>query len=354
MTGVRQTSMGGVSLIRGRQGEVPGGSLSRRSGKVVVAGTAFDVTVREQLGTMRVSGTSGGELYLEVQEVAQTEAGIHVDTTARRYDERGNLTGSTRVQRSDLGPSPYQEIEVTGEGDLLTLRVGHDRVDVLRLRVDRAPLVQVVSSTTPNLLGLDEPVATMATACVYSRTMVARAGQYSGNSKYLSSTNIGGACSGRTRPRYLGSAGTYASVPYNWGGFSSVSGFNSEMSPATGRAGNINTSAQPSCSYGVDCSGLVSRIWGLPSKHGTSTIPNVSHRIWVSNGRAGDVFNLAGKHVMMFHRSSGGGYYVTEATTSSSLDRVTYRWIPTSTVSGYDFRRYQNWCCDPASETCPQ
>ena len=77
-------------------------------------------------------------------------------------------------------------------------------------------------------------------------------------------------CSGRAIPPYLlresGVFGSYFSVSYNWGGFDSVDEFNKKISYM--KAGNVNTkiNALLTCAAGVDCSGYVSRVFGLAAK----------------------------------------------------------------------------------------
>ena len=56
--------------------------------------------------------------------------------------------------------------------------------------------------------------------------MTATGNAYLSNSMVLTLANIKGPCVGRTQPRYLGQPGTYGSVPYDWGGADTVSGFN--------------------------------------------------------------------------------------------------------------------------------
>jgi hypothetical protein len=175
---------------------------------------------------------------------------------------------------------------------------------------------------------------------------------YRSNSKYLSNTNIGGACTGRTKPRYLGSAGTYGSVSYKWGGFNTVAQFNNAMDPQTGKAGDINDdSGTLSCAYGVDCSGFVSRVWQLTSKHSTYDLPNISTATSVSLMRRYDLFNKA-SHAMLYRSKTSTGFYVSESTTANSLDRVVYRHVTTSYANGFTPRRYNNVCCEP-DEQCP-
>jgi hypothetical protein len=165
------------------------------------------------------------------------------------------------------------------------------------------------------------------------------------NSKYLSATNTDGSCSGRGKPRYIGGAGTYRSVAYDWGGFSSRSQYNTAMSPGTGKAGDINTAGVESCSYGLDCSGFVSRAWQKTTKYGTSTLSQVSWQMSsTSSLREGDVMNKSGSHVVLFVSFATGGIWTLEATTTSSYDRVVYITRSWSALSGYVPRRLTGVC----------
>lgn len=183
--------------------------------------------------------------------------------------------------------------------------------------------------------------------------MASRDSAYRSNSKSLSETNITGSCSGRKKPHYLGSAKTYSSVPYKWGGFDSVSSFNSHMSPKTGRAGDVSSGDTLSCAYGVDCSGFVSRVWGVSSKKGTSTLPGIAPVIPESWLLPYDIFNKSG-HVMLYRSKASGGYYVSEATTKDNKDRVVYQFQEADYVDGFVPRRYNNVClgCTP-KDPCP-
>lgn len=183
--------------------------------------------------------------------------------------------------------------------------------------------------------------------------MASRDSAYRSNSKSLSADNITGSCSGRKKPRYLGSAGTYSSVPYKWGGFDSVSSFNAHMSPKTGRAGDVSSGDTLSCAYGVDCSGFVSRVWGLSSKKGTSTLPGISPVIPKSWLLPYDIFNKDG-HVMLYRSTASGGYYVSEATTKDNKDRVIYQFQDADYVGDFVPRRYNKVClgCTP-KDPCP-
>ena len=104
-------------------------------------------------------------------------------------------------------------------------------------------------------------------------------------------------------------------VPYQWGGFSSISGLNlsneedfDEQYTGTGEyagiihyGGDIHTQgSQCSRACGVDCSGFVSRCWNLPTKKSTSTLPGISNQIKYEYLKPGDILDKPGYHVILF------------------------------------------------------
>ena len=169
------------------------------------------------------------------------------------------------------------------------------------------------------------------------------ANQYKDNSKYLNATNTDGACAGRDKPRYIGGAGVYSSVAYDWGGFDTVGGYNGYMDPNTYQAGDINTAASESCSRGVDCAGFVSRVWGLSSYHNCRVnYPHVSSGFIQPPIYAKRVMNNPNKHVVWFDTTAANGIYDYESTTDSSYDRVVRIFSSWSRLAGYTPRRYCN------------
>ena len=318
---------------------------------ILVNGNRVVAPVENILGTTRIVGTTTDTFFVSVDEVTQTQEGtMLVDRVVHALDITGTLGGSARLPLSEMVAIPNQPVAATADGELIALVPRNDTIDIVLLNLrDSLPTV---------LPAMDPPEFTVADAlpaasCVTRATMTSADQGYRNNSKYLSTTNISGACAGRTAPRYLAAAGTYSSVPYEWGGFDTVATFNGQMSPGTGKAGNINTANVLGCSFGVDCSGFVSRVWQLTTKYSTSTLPNVSRAIHINGIVRNDIFNKAGSHVVLFKSTSGGGYYISEATTSGALDRVIYRWVDSSYLTGYTLRRPNNVCCDPTVEMCP-
>ena len=107
-------------------------------------------------------------------------------------------------------------------------------------------------------------------------------------------------------------------VPYQWGGFSSISGFNltnpedfEDQYTGTGSfEGKIHYAGDIFCDFqitskkacGVDCSGFVSRCWNLSVKQSTRTLtePEFSIPITFDNLQMGDILIRPGYHVMLF------------------------------------------------------
>ena len=91
-------------------------------------------------------------------------------------------------------------------------------------------------------------------------------------------------------------------VAYGWGNASTIEEFYAGL--ADGKfAGNVpedKSRMGSKHSVGVDCSGLLTRCWGLPKKIATRDIPKFADKISLEEIRQGDVFAKVGSHVMFF------------------------------------------------------
>lgn len=149
---------------------------------------------------------------------------------------------------------------------------------------------------------------------------------YMDNKVYLSASSINNdtTCPARVIPSYLsgGKAMTYESVSYNWGGFDSIAEFNEKIVTNKMKAGNVNLKNSPllSCAAGVDCSGYVSRAWGLTSKLGTWDMANVTEEIDWKDMKPGDVYLNPGVHVAMYRMNHFiGKVYIAESNSEKGL-----------------------------------
>jgi hypothetical protein len=299
------------------------------------------VEVEGLLGGMSVLHTpEQGDFYVLVEEVAKADE-VFVDQTVRRYAPDGTMLGAARVPPDQL-TYVRNGVAVAPDGNVYALVTHADGADVIRLRFkpDLEPLLP------PKRTEDHAEEAGRADALLAGRTraeMIATAKAYLNNEVQLSERNINGPCAGRGKPRYLGRPGPYKSVSYDWGGWDTLEQFNRSMARNL-QAGDIRVANVESCSHGVDCSGFVTRCWGITDrKHGTGTLPGISNRISTEQLLPGDILNKAGRHVVLFDHVGNNGVVVYEATTTNKLDRVIHKGWPWSRFrrGGYIPRRYR-------------
>lgn len=349
---------GGATLVQltdaeGRLGvtEIDGYEINGR--KLRVAG--FEVTVGEGAADRLVdiphlaewggaallnADTDGFDLV--VDEAALVTGSFQVDQLVRRFGWDGTPLGVARVPLDERLFFIPNGVAIGPEGAIVALVPRFDRLDVVRLTLaeDLEPILSEQS------LGVADPDAVSTESAVLGcrprQWMADTFNPYFQNFKYLSSTNINGSCTSRSIPRYLSTPGPYYSVSYDWGGWDTVSGFNAYMDPGTKQAGDISNDGSYSCSRGIDCSGLVSRVWALPTKHDTYGL--MTHGDLVTGSlMPWDAF-IKPTHTALFISWSGSGMYIGESTTEDYYDRVVKRWVPTSWGDPYDVYRYENVC----------
>ncbi len=321
-------------------------SLSDNKAELSVSGKKFeDIHVQNYLGGLQpLAVTNDGDVFIAVTEVVSLPT-IYVDETIRRYDKNGNLLGIARVPINESYVYIQNNVVVTEQGDVFALAARQKSLDIVKLKFKRN-LNPILPDESKFRDPATESAMQNAVACSISRDQImANANAYINNSIYLSNANINGACSGRTKPRYLGSAGTKSSVPYDWGGNDSVSQYNSFMSQGY-QAGDIPiySTGVESCSRGVDCSGYVGRTFGLSTKYSTSTLPNISSAITRENLQPGDMINREGDHVVLFDSFGSNGVTAWESTVNGNVDRVVRAFSQWTRLNGYTPRRYNNVC----------
>ena len=141
--------------------------------------------------------------------------------------------------------------------------------------------------------------------------------------------------------------GSNVSMPYMWGGWSTTSQHMTAMancksagdvcSISGGGCSGNGSGLNQECASGHDCSGLVSRAWALSSKYSTSTLPNISTSIALSQTQGGDILNIAGSHVRLVETNYANGYY--QVIESSGADwKVAYHSYSAAQLASYDPR----------------
>lgn len=322
-------------------------SANPKQGTIQAGNITMDVNTTHDLGTLRILGFGpDNSFYVVLEELAQNP-NLQVDKTIHHYDAEGNLIGMARVPLAEQYIYVAHGLTIGSDGAVYALATYPDRVEVFHLAFV-SELDPILSNIAMPLTAFEAPLADSAESitCLVSRdTMVNTAYSYYANSKYLNNTNINGTCANRTKPRYLGSAGTYSSVSYDWWGFDTVSGWNNYMTNNY-QAGDIDTSGNEGCSRGVDCSGYVSRAWQLTSRIGSCNFGGISEQIDKNEMQRGDILTKCNVHTVLF-RDYGyeyGGLFVYESTTYNSYDRVVYTWNDWSRFSGYTPFKYNEVC----------
>jgi hypothetical protein len=143
---------------------------------------------------------------------------------------------------------------------------------------------------------------------------------------------------------------TIGPMPYRWGGDDTPGSFRLRMDWGA-LAGDICTCRDPALDYcltldsaGVDCSGFVSRAWGI-EKRGTAGLLDVASELSsMTEMRPGDAFNRPGRHVRLFVQGEPGSqlaYTVLESTTRIDCEGVCERTYRPSELNGYRIIRYR-------------
>jgi len=328
-------------------------SADRFHGVVIKGRNRIAIDTRDLMGALSIIGTrSTGDFFVLVEELSNTST-LQVDQTIRHYSAAGKLLGVARVPILDRYTYVRNGVAVAPDGQVYALVTWPERADVVRLRfystlASVLPASKVAPESTLNMLAAPEP--SLATTCRTRDDMINTAWAYINNRTWLTITNLNGTCSGRVKPHYLGNtAGYYNSVPYNWGGFVTVSQYNSDM-VGNKLAGHLPTYDEVvrGCASGVDCSGYVSRIWGTTTKYSTSTLPGISTSVSSATQlQRGDIIlrsDSAVRHVVLFESVSSNGVNTLEATTYNNYDRAVYIWNGWSRFNGYTFYKYANVC----------
>jgi hypothetical protein len=138
--------------------------------------------------------------------------------------------------------------------------------------------------------------------------------------------------------------GSNTKVPYKWGGFTSLSIFESGITSGK-KAGDNVTGSEISWgdtyTIGVDCSGYVSRCW-TSGRYTTSTFYQVSYQLSSYDDLLpADAVNNAGSHIRLFvERNPSGSLLMAEAAGTGWACR--YASFTISSLSSYAPIRYDN------------
>lgn len=337
---------------------------------------SFDLSVeRARLGSLQLIGTDGeGNLYLDI-ELVLAENPIQTRRIVQVYSPEGAYLAELPLPDVTAARAE-RDLRIENDGRIIQLLRDRDRAMLIQwtqrgtgsdshlmvaLSTDRFHYNQELPMLPESSAVRNSAQSYPANITLTRSESLAIADSYVQHQWTAAACNIGSvSCGGKTvtTPSWV-TVGSHQRVPYQWGGFSSLSEFDGGLS-ACKYAGDSNTTGgASSCAVGVDCSGFVSRAWKCTSKYGTSTLPQISFVIALADMRTGDIFNNAGSHVRMFVSANANGTTnCVESYAGSNYWRVDYTVRTVSDNSAYTPRRC-NWISEdndpnrPGSMTNP-
>lgn len=183
------------------------------------------------------------------------------------------------------------------------------------------------------------------------QSCIDRAYTYYNYSWTITNSNLASAPSDWAKPHFINGPGTYWRMPYCWGGFHSTSQFTSAM--ANGGLPGQATSSYLSGTYGLDCSGFVSRAWARLSKLSTSGLASTGTSTsisWSDVGMADALIRLsAPAHArLLMYVNASGNYVCYECTTSNQWDKVVTTTYTAQAMTNNSYSPYRfNYLSDP-------
>lgn len=320
---------------------------------VHIGGSSGTVRVPNLLGSVRLIGPDqNGGVYVLVEDVAFADT-ISVEQSVWHFSSSGEALSVAKVPLQERLTGVQQGIALDKNAEPIALVTKRDALQLWSLtQTNSSAITARVANQLPgeanNSLGATtQGLTTYNGTCLTSNQMMSNCTEYSIVSLNMTSDNVNnnGTCTSRTKPNYL-VVGTNTSVSYDWGGWDTPTAFISAINGG-GKAGNLNTSIALTCSYGVDCSGFVTRVWGLTDwKRNTSDFSNSNTSKGPAYGPgyyAGDAFALSGVHVCLYAGPGSSGFYLWESA-GEPYGRVVNRWSDWSYVSGYSSWRSRTSC----------
>lgn len=143
--------------------------------------------------------------------------------------------------------------------------------------------------------------------------VIANANAYLNHSWYANSNNIGqGNCSNGTSYNTPGwvTVGNHIGLPYCWGNNSSINAFDNGLSQGKPAGDNNTSSDADNCTLGVDCSGFVSRCYGLATHYNTVMLDEnnlFGHYSSYNQLQVGDFVNKPGSHTRLVTQVNNNG-----------------------------------------------
>ena len=311
----------------------------RRAGLIAVPfGDRGEAVARALAGGRLTNATLLGvdsekRIYVQTSELIRSAPVIEVKAFVQRFSPQGRLLDAAIIPLAAMDSVPNRTVALNPSGEVSALVPTADRlflqtlsfVPVSRGKLGpqpaapprRTPIDATVEQSSREPLP-ESPVAAAPLPPTTRAAILSRANDYLAvnwtmRPENFSRAGIDNACVKTQhkfwqRPHRFNAASvgkTFAAMPYHWGGDDTPDSFRTKL--ADGHlAGSVCTCRDPQFNQcvvgfatGVDCSGFVSRSWGI-AKRGTTGLGQVAKPIAFNQLRPGDALNRAGHHVRLF------------------------------------------------------
>ncbi len=308
-----------------------------------------------------LGSTPTGNIYIYLEFITR-QVPLRVQREIRLYTPAGEQLASISIPSHSHAYS-FRPFFIDGQGDLYHLLTSRDGIHIIRWELGAttdplsAPLSYPAKFLEFHHYNLElpaeneevddalDPTLRSREALAVNRTQSLETGDsYVQHTWTATSANLTGGtitvngvevCT----PEWV-QVGTNSTVPYKWGGFNTLSGFDDGI--AAGKyAGDKATSGVSSSAIGVDCSGFVSRCWNLSSHYSTAMMPSITNLYsdW-SDLKPADAVHKVG-HVRLFvEHINSNSLLVVEA---AGRDwRCNYHSYYHYDLTNYDPRYYPN------------
>jgi cell wall-associated NlpC family hydrolase len=312
-----------------------------------------------------------GRTYVMVEQRDDGSNRTAVTTYVLRYTPAGKADAAFVLPLEEVEFVPNRFVTVSDQGDVFFLKVQRSGVEIER-----------IAERAPNDVGASRPSARAARTASVTPEMEAafrqaldRAGQHQmrtgvppprkrreilqaadafrtvrwtladGNYRPHETSDCSPPSNRWKRPARLESnrGKPIEALPYNWGGFDSVAGFSQRIASGAA-AGNVCTCRQMNCirndAAGIDCSGFVSRAWGV-GRYTTSSLDSIGEPVASDDLKPGDALNKPGSHVRLYVSDDPDTGLVRIYESSVSCGGVCLRDVTWSNLNGYHGVRRQ-------------
>lgn len=334
-----------------------------------------------------ISIGNGDNRFVVTEEIVAVKPALHVRVFVQRFDKASRLTGVAYVPLDNFEDVPRNFLAITAGGLLRVLRPTGDGVKIDEYDFTAPPRSSRRLGDT-ELRGLSRKLREIAidtsvqgdTSTPFNDSAetveldiaapkITRAKVLENARAYLTVNwimqrenflrpGIDNRCDPARsyiwlRPRHFTEAligTTIGPMPYRWGGEDTPTTFRTRTEWGA-LAGSLCTCRQAEYNYcifadsaGVDCSGFVSRAWGI-EKRGTSGLLDVAVEVdSIDALKPGDAFDWPQRHIRLFTGFVPGAattFTVLESSTRYECEGVCERTYRPSEMNGYKLIRYK-------------